>query len=285
MALRLGNDEVDIGTYGSKVDTNAISLSIYGTHYLDEGENRFIDGVIGASHLNTDLVRKNSGDTDTNTGERDGKQIYGSIKFGRESEYNEFNVVQSHRINASHTMLDGYTESGTEGLKYDDQEINSLIGSVGVMIDRDYILETSIIKHKANFEYSKDVGSHSKAHSYYASDSSKTYVYEADHDPRDIFKGGVGFDFTNEQGLTLSGEFEKEIISNKGHINTIFFTASFLSWKDTEYLFNFKGNEKSPSSSLEIAKTLGPFALGLQLENDLSSQKNDNLNLSLSSQF
>ena len=285
MALRLGNDEVDIGTYGSKVDTNAISLSIYGTHYLDEGENRFIDGVIGASHLNTDLVRKNSGDTDTNTGERDGKQIYGSIKFGRESEYNEFNVVQSHRINASHTMLDGYTESGTEGLKYDDQEINSLIGSVGVMIDRDYILETSIIKHKANFEYSKDVGSHSKAHSYYASDSSKTYVYKADHDPRDIFKGGVGFDFTNEQGLTLSGEFEKEIISNKGHINTIFFTASFISWKDTEYLFNLKGNEKSPTSSLQIAKTLGPFALGLQLANDLSSQKNSNLNLSLSSQF
>jgi len=283
IALRLGIDEVDIGTYGSKVDTNAISLSIYGTHYLDK--SRFIDGVIGASHLNTDLVRKNSGDTDTNNGERDGKQIYGSIKFGREFEHNEFNVIQTSRINISHTRLEGYTESGTEALKYDDQEINSLIGSVGVMIDRDYILETSIIKHKANFEYSKDVGSHSKAHSYYASDSSKTYVYEADDDPRDIFKGGLGFDFTNEQGLTLSGEFEKEIISNEGHINTVFFTASFLSKKETEYLIAFNGDEESLGSSLKIAKTLGPFALGLQLENYLSSQKNSNLYLSLSSQF
>lgn len=283
IALRLGIDEVDIGTYGSKVDTNAISLSIYGTHYLDK--SRFIDSVIGASHLNTDLVRKNSGDTDTNNGERDGKQIYGSIKFGREFEHNEFNVIQTSRINISHTRLEGYTESGTEALKYDDQEINSLMGSLGVMIDRDYIFETSILKPRVNFEYSKDVASNSKAHSYYVSDSSKTYAYKANENTQDIFKGGLGFDFTNQQGLTLSGEFEKEVISNVGYVNTVFFTASFLSRKETEYLIAFNGDEESLGSSLKIAKTLGPFALGLQLENYLSSQKNSNLYLSLSSQF
>ena len=283
IALRLGIDEVDIGTYGSKVDTNAISLSIYGTHYLDK--SRFIDGVIGASHLNTDLVRKNSGDTDTNNGERDGKQIYGSIKFGREFEHNEFNVIPTGRINISHTRLEGFTESGTEALRYDDQDINSLMGSLGVMIDRDYISETSILKPRVNFEYSKDVASNSKAHSYYVSDSSKTYAYKANENTQDIFKGGLGFDFTNQQGLTLSGEFEKKVISNVGYINTVFFTASFLSRKETEYLIAFNGDEESLGSSLKIAKTLGPFALGLQLENDLSSQKNSNLHLSLSSQF
>ena len=182
-------------------------------------------------------------------------------------------------------MLDGYTESGTEGLKYDDQEINSLIGSVGVMIDRDYILENSIIKHKANFEYSKDVASNSKAHSYYVSDSSKTYAYKANENSQDIFKGGLGFDYTNEKGLTLSGEFERELINDVGRTNTIFYTASFLSRKETEYLFSFNGDEASLGSSLKISKTLGPFALGLQLENDLYSQKNNNLSLSLSSQF
>ena len=283
IALRLGIDEVDIGTYGSKVDTNAISLSIYGTHYLDK--SKFIDGVIGASHLNTDLVRKNSGDTDTNNGERDGKQIYGSIKFGREFEHNEFNVIPTGRINISHTRLEGFTESGTEALRYDDQDINSLMGSLGVMIDRDYISETSILKPRVNFEYSKDVASNSKAHSYYVSDSSKTYAYKANENTQDIFKGGLGFDFTNQQGLTLSGEFEKKVISNVGYINTVFFTASFLSRKETEYLIAFNGDEESFGSSLKIAKTLGPFALGLQLENDLSSQKNSNLYLSLSSQF
>ena len=283
IALRLGHDEVDIGTYGSKVDTNAISLSIYGTHYLDK--SRFIDGVIGASHLNTDLVRKNSGDTDTNNGERDGKQIYGSIKFGREFEHNEFNVIPTGQINISHTRLEGFTESGTEALRYDDQDINSLMGSLGVMIDRDYISETSILKPRVNFEYSKDVASNSKAHSYYVSDSSKTYAYKANENTQDIFKAGLGFDFTNQLGLTLSGEYEKKIISNVGRINTIFFTASYLSKKEIEYLIALNGDEEYFGLSLKIAKTLGPFALGLQLENDLSSQKNSNLYLSLSSQF
>jgi len=283
IALRLGIDEVDIGTYGSKVDTNAISLSIYGTHYLDQ--SGFIDGVIGASHLNTDLVRKNSGETDKNNGERDGKQIYGSIKFGREFEHNEFNVTPTGRINISHTRLEGFTESGTEALRYDDQDINSLMGSLGVMIDRDYISETSILKPRVNFEYSKDVASNSKAHSYYVSDSSKTYAYKANENTQDIFKAGLGFDFTNQLGLTLSGEYEKKIISNVGRINTIYFTASYLSKKEIEYLIALNGDEEYFGLSLKIAKTLGPFALGLQLENDLSSQKNSNLHLSLSSQF
>ena len=282
-ALRLGHDEVDIGRYGSKVDMDAISLSIYGTHYSDE--SRFTDGVIGASHLSTDLVRKNSGDTDTNNGERKGKQIYGSIKFGREFEHNELNVTPTSRIDVSHTRLEGYTESGTEALRYDDQDINSLKGSLGVMLDRDYILETAVLKNKANFEYSKDVASNSKAHSYYVSDSSKTYTYKANENSQDIFKGGFGFDYTNEKGLTLSGEFEHEKIINEGHVNTIYFTASYLSRKETEYLFAFSGDEESLGSNLKIAKTLGPFDLGLQLENNLFSQKNSDLNLSLSSQF
>ena len=240
-ALRLGRDEVDIGTYGSKVDMDAISLSIYGTHYSDE--SRFIDSVIGASYLNTDLVRKNSGDTDTNNGERKGKQIYGSMKFGREFEHNEMNVVPTGRIDISRTRLEGYTESGTEALNYDDQDIRSLMASLGVMIDRDYTLGTGMLKNKANFEYSKELASNSKANSYYVSDSSKTYTYNGDENTKDILKGSLGFDFTNQLGLTLSGELEHEKIIHRGHVNTIYFTASFLSRKETEYLFAFSGDE------------------------------------------
>ena len=153
------------------------------------------------------------------------------------------------------------------------------------MLHQDYTLETAVLKHKANFEYSKDVASNSKAHSYYVSDSSKTYTYKANENSKDIFKGGFGFDYTNKKGLTLSSEFEHEKIINEGHLNTIYFTATYLSRKETEYLFAFSGDEESLGSNLKIAKILGPFNLELQLENSLFSQKNSNLNLSLSSQF
>jgi hypothetical protein len=80
-------------------------------------------------------------------------------------------------------------------------------------------------------------------------------------------------------------ECEREAIINEGYINTIYFTASFLSRKETEYLFALNRDEDLLGSSIKIAKILGPFNLGAQLENDLFSQKNNNLNLSLSSQF
>jgi len=159
------------------------------------------------------------------------------------------------------------------------------MGSLGVMTDRDYILDIGILKQKTNFEYSKEVASNSKANSYYISDSSNTYTYRADENSKDILKGSLGFDFTNEKGLTLSGELEHEKIINEGHLKTIYFTASFLSRKETEYIFAFSGDEELLGSSFKIYKTLGPFALEFQLENDLFSQKNNNLNLSLSSLF
>jgi hypothetical protein len=191
------------------------------------------------------------------------------------------NVVPTSRIDVSYTSLEGYRESGTEALIYDDQEINSLMASLGVMIDRDYTLSTGMLKNKVNFEYSKDVSSNSEVISYYISDNSKTYTYYANENTKDILKGSLGFDFTNQLGLTLSGEFEHEKIIHKGHLNTIYFSASFLSRKETEYLFAFSGDEELLGSSFKIVKIFDPFNLEFQLENDLFSQKNNNLNLSL----
>ena len=80
----------------------------------------------------------------------------------------------------------------------------------------------------------------------------QNYTYYSEENTQDTFKGSIGFDFTNQQGLTLSGEFEKKLIINEGHINTIFFTASYLSRKETEYLLALNGNDESLGSSLKI---------------------------------
>ena len=49
VVLRVGNNDVDVGTYGSAVDTDAISLSLYGSNSLDE--DQFFDHVIGVLSL------------------------------------------------------------------------------------------------------------------------------------------------------------------------------------------------------------------------------------------
>jgi len=280
VALRLGNNDVDVGTYGSSVDTNAISLSLYGSNTLDE--NKFIDHVIGVSHLRSDIVRKNSGDTNTQTGDRKGNQAFGSLKFVRESEYNDMNIAPSGRIDCSYTVLDGYTESGNEAIKYDDQNIGSLMASLGLMIDRDINLEKSIVKSRVNLEYGKDFASTSKVVTRYTSDSSTTDTIKANTKNRDILTGGLGFDFTHEQGLTVSADYERQQIINSGHIDTLSLTASFLSKKETEFALALNGDM---TSDFKISKALGIFDLGFNLENDFSNKEYHNANLSISSQF
>ena len=253
---------------------------LYGSNTLDE--NKFIDHVIGVSHLRSDIVRKNSGDTNTQTGDRKGNQAFGSLKFVRESEYNDMNIAPSGRIDCSYTVLDGYTESGNEAIKYDDQNIGSLMASLGLMIDRDINLEKSIVKSRVNLEYGKDFASTSKVVTRYTSDSSTTDTIKANTKNRDILTGGLGFDFTHEQGLTVSADYERQQIINSGHIDTLSLTASFLSKKETEFALALNGDM---TSDFKISKALGIFDLGFNLENDFSNKEYHNANLSISSQF
>ena len=207
VVLRVGKNDVDVGTYGSAVDTDAISLSLYGSNGLNE--DQFLDYVIGVGLLNIDIVRKNSGDTNTQTGDRDGKQIFSSLKFVREFEYNDMNITPTGRMDGSFTYLNAYTESGNEAIKYNEQYIESLMTSLGMMVDRDISLKNSIVKSRVNIEYGKDFASSSKVVTRYTSDNNTTYSYQANKQDRDILTAGFGFDFTHIQGLTISADYQK----------------------------------------------------------------------------
>ena len=77
IAFRLGNDDVDVGNLGSALDMSSFSLTFYESR--PKGEKRFIDHLIGASFINSDLIN-NSGSIST-IGERSGEQLYGSLSL------------------------------------------------------------------------------------------------------------------------------------------------------------------------------------------------------------
>ena len=256
VVLRVGNNDVDVGTYGSSVDTNAISLSLYGSNGLNE--DQFLDHVIGVSLLNSDIVRKNSGNTNTQTGDRDGKQIFSSLKFSREFEYNDMNITPKGRMDGSFTHLNAYTEIGNEAIKYNDQDIVSLMTSLGMMIDGDISLENSIVKSRVNLEYGKDFASSSKVVTRYTSDSYTTYSYQANKQDRDILTAGFGFDFTHIQGLTISADYQKQKIISEGSIDTLLLAASFVSKRETEYAMTLEGTDDF-AVGLNVAKNINGF--------------------------
>ncbi|MDA7489810.1 autotransporter domain-containing protein [Candidatus Pelagibacter ubique] len=279
VALRVGNTDVDVGTYGSKVDTNALSLSVYGSNSFDD--RNFLEHVIGASYLDSDITRKNQGNTNTQTGDREGKQVFGSLNFGREYEDGDVIITPTGRIDGSYTALDSYTENGNEAIRYNDQDIKSLMASLGVLIDQDADLENSNVRSRINLEYGKELGSNSKVVTSYVSDN-ENFEYQADKKNKDIYTVGLGFDFKHDHGLTISTDYQKQKIRYIGFINKFTLSAGFLSRNETEFAL---GLSKDMTSSFKISKALGVFDLEFNLENDFSNQENHNANLSLSSKF
>ena len=279
VALRVGNTDVDVGTYGSAVDTNALSLSVYGSNSLDD--SKFLEHVIGASYLDSDITRKNQGNTNTQTGDREGKQVFGSLNFGREYENGDAIIVPTGRIDGSYTALDSYAENGNEAISYNKQDIKSLMASLGVLIDQDADLENSNVRSRINLEYGKELGSNSKVVTSYVSDK-ENFEYQADKKNKDIYTVGLGFDFKHDQGLTVSTDYERQKIKGHGYINKFTFSAGFLSRNETKFAL---GLSEDMTSNFKISKALGGFELGFDLENDFSNQENHNANLLLSSKF
>jgi len=278
VALRVGSTDVDVGTFGSAVDTNALSLSVYGINSLVN--RNYLKHVFGVSYLDSDIVRKDE-KKPKNTGERKGKQVFGSLDFGREYEDGDVIITPIGRIDGSYTMLNSYTEDGEAALSYNDQNIKSLMASLGVLIDGDVDLENSNVRSRINLEYGKEFTSNSKVVTSYVSDS-ESFEYQADKKNKDIYTAGLGFDFKHDHGLTISTDYERQQIKGHGFINKFTLSTGFLYRKETEFAL---GLSEDMTSNFKISKALDSFDLVFDLENDFSNQENHNANLSLLSKF
>ena len=284
VALRVGYSDVDVGTFGSAVDTNALSLSVYGSNSLDN--RNFLKHVFGVSYLDTNILRVYEGQSVKNAGSRKGKQAFGSLNFGREYEYSrnfDATITPTAHIDGSYTTLDSYTESGpaSSALSFNKQHIRSLMASLGVLIDRDHNLENSTLKSRFNLEYGKEFASDSHVITKYVTDD-ESFDYRANQKDLNILTVGQGFDFIHNQGLTIRTDYQRQKIFGKGFINELFLSIGFISRKETEFAL---GLDEDMTSSFKISKALDGFDLEFDLENDFSKQENYNADLSLSSKF
>ena len=77
--FQYANDNVDIGSSGTKLETDAYSFALYDTKLRDD--HVFTDALIGVSLLDIDQKRVIYGNI--LEGNREGQQIYGSFNFGK----------------------------------------------------------------------------------------------------------------------------------------------------------------------------------------------------------
>ena len=274
-ALRFGNDDVDVGTSGTSLDTNSYSLSLYGTFPHDD--KRFTEGIIGISRLKTDHVRKSGGNT--RTGERGGRQIFGSINYFKTYEKDEFNIAPNIRIDLSFTELSEYSEAGTAALVYKKQKIETGMISAGFTLSDIVNFNTMTFKPNGGLEIGLDFSPSSDATYRYLSETTE-YSKSIDQDSRNI-RANIGFDLITENGFSVMSVYERSQ-SDNGYSDTLYLGLGYIPTDNIEYAMSLD-NDKA---SLNYKRNYNDFDFKISSNYNIMSQIPDyGANIEVSTTF
>ena len=270
-------DNVAVGGAGSSVDLDSYSFSTYTT--FNKSENRYIEGILGASKLDLSNMRKNG--SNTLTGKRNGKQVFASFNYINVFEKDEINISPNIRLDMSYTKLSKYTESGSNALTYDEQTVETAGIYGGFTFNNEIIKNNNILRPTAGFELGLDLSPNSDVSLNYVSDPNTKYTKSIDQQGEKNVKGKVGFDLLTETGWSFMFFYERNQ-SDNSHSNTIYLMSGYISAREDEYAMVLEDNK----ASVEYKKNLNGFDVKFDTGYNLFSEYKDyEINLNVSSKF
>ena len=259
-ALRFGNDDVDVGTSGTNLDTESFSLSLYGT--FSHNDKKFTEGILGISTLKTDHLRKGGGST--RTGERDGAQIFGSLNYLTTYKKEDFNITPNLRIDLSYTELSKYREKGPAALVYKAQTIETGMISAGFTISDILNFNTFTFKPNGGLELGVDFSPSSDAKYRYLSETTE-YTKSIDQDSKNLI-ANIGFDLITDNGFSIMTIYERNQ-SDNAHSDTLYIGFGYIPSDNNEYAMSLD-NDKA---SLTYNKNLNGFDIRVNSNYNLMS--------------
>jgi len=226
-ALRFGKDDVDIGAFTS-LDTNSYSLSLYGT--LPYDDKKFTEGIIGISSLKMHHITQGGG---TNrTGERSGRQIFGSINYLTTYNKDKFNIAPNGRVDISYTELSEYSETGNSALRHNKQKIGTGKISAGFTLSDIIKLNNITFKPNGGLEFGLDFSPSSDVTYSYVSETTE-YKKSIGQDSKNI-RANIGFDLITENGFSIMTIYERDQ-SDNAHYDTFYLAFGYIPSEDIEY--------------------------------------------------
>ena len=273
LAFRLGNNNVDVGTGGSNIDTDTFNLSYYSTSPL-ESDTKSTDIVFGLGKLKIDMLTVSDGTQIK--GSRDGRQVYGTIKEKDEIKKDDFILTSSFQVDSGLTQLDGYTESGTGAIQVEDQNISTLKLRTAIEKTDDLMKdstfcsvitnETCFIKRHGKIEYMADLWRSSNFRYTYVSDNTLEFNEKLHSGALHNVNGEVGIDITLPDNFSIFIIYERNQALGVGHTDNINIAIGYLPNKKTNYAFNLEGSENI-GSEYKISKNINDFDIDFKLKN------------------
>jgi hypothetical protein len=260
--FQYANDNVDIGSSGTKLETDAYSFALYDTKLRED--HVFTDALIGVSLLDIDQKRVIYGNT--LHGNREGQQIYGSFNFGKRIVDEDLNINPGIKLDLGYTKLKAFREKPIAGdsladaLLYKEQNIKSVLITLGVLLDKTDKdkEEDEIINHHGRLEYIADLSPSSDAEFYYLNSQSTVYNYNVDNKSKHNFRIGYGFDITSISGWSLVGNFERFKANGRGYSNEIYLSVGYVPIDEMKFMFNVSNFE---NTSLSLTNNINGFDL------------------------
>ena len=264
LAFRFGKNDIDVGSAGSNLDTNTYNL----THYTSspiEDDTKFIDTVFGVGVLNSDILSVLDGER--STAERNGKQIYGTIKLKDEIKKNNLILVPSAQIDLGYTLLNAYQESGNAAMKFKKQGIQSRNARLSIAAidelenDKYTIRKHGKLEYKANLHRSSNI-----KYSYVSDASSGEFDTKLNSGALHNLNSELGIDIILPDSFSIFLIYERNQALGTGHTDKIHLAIGYLPNRKTNYAFKLAGSENL-GSEFKISKNINDFEIDFKLNN------------------
>ena len=217
-ALNVGQDDTEIGSAGSDVNSDNISLSYYNvvpTNHQFEFETQ-----VGIGYINVDSLRID-GDQRLN-GNRDIWMPFGSVTVRNKTyEFENGTFTPYGRGEVAFIQLDQYAESGGNlALSYNKQTIDRYMLFLGSDINFDKTYKDGKLKPFAAVEYGLDLTSNSEVKMNYVGNST-VYQTELEKLASSNVMMKLGFDYEGKDQTNLAFSYERNEAIGAGHSNSI----------------------------------------------------------------
>jgi hypothetical protein len=272
LAFRFGKNDVSVGYVGSKLDTDTYNLTYYSTSPL-KNDTKYLDTVIGIGALKSDILSVLDGQR--LTGNRNGKQIYGTIKLKDEIKKDNLTLIPSGQIDLGYTLLSSYSESGKTGMKFDEQSIQSRNIRLAIASVEEINHEKYKMKRHGKLEYKANLHRSSNIKYSYISDSTNAkFDTELTTEALHNINGEIGVDIIFSDNFSIFFIYEHNEALGVGYTNKIHIAIGYLPNKNTNYAFSINGSENLMSQFI-VKKNINGYDLTFNLNDDLTNLGNN----------
>ncbi|MEJ2528842.1 MAG: autotransporter outer membrane beta-barrel domain-containing protein, partial [Gammaproteobacteria bacterium] len=217
LSLTNGQDDVDIGSAGSNLDSDNYALSAYG--YFKPENMPLMEAVVGLGKMNIDTLRIDG--SQTLRGDRDANILFGSYTVRKDTlNYRDVSLSPYARLEGAYISLDGYAEAGGSlALEYDKQTVKQTMLFVGTEFVSQQFYSGGRLRPFGKIEYGLNLTGDSNADMHYVGDTT-SYRLVLDRDATSLWLFQIGADYQIKNDLNVSFSYDHSEAVGSGYADT-----------------------------------------------------------------